>query len=175
MKKVLAMIATFIFCYILWILTMFAYSGIRASLEEYLEGIIVCLIVAFVCSGYFIRENAFWLFSPKRMGALLAYLPVYLWNMLKANWNIAKIVLTPGLKINPGIVKIRTDLKSDYALAVLAGCITTTPGTITMDVVEEKSNAYMYIHCIDIKGKNMNDNSIKMKNAYESWIGRFFS
>lgn len=174
MKKLLATISTFIFCYILWILIILAYTGIHSSLEEYLEGIVVCLIVAFISSNLFIREDAFWLFYPKRMGALLTFIPIYFWYMLKANWNIAKMVLTPGLRINPGILKIRTDLKSDYALAMLAGCITLAPGTITMDVVEELGKAYMYIHRIDVKGKNMKDNSMEIKNVYETWIGRFF-
>lgn len=174
MKKLLATFSTFIFCYILWVLAAVSYSGTHISLEEYLAGIIICMIVAYFSSALFIKKEALWLFYPKRIGYLLVFIPVYFWHMLKANWNIAKRVLTPKLGINPGIVKIQTELKSEYAQAMLAGCITLAPGTITMDIVEEQGKAYMYVHCIEVKGKNMKDNSTIIKGVYEAWIGRFF-
>ena len=79
-----------------------------------------------------------------------------------------------SLNINPGIVKIETKLKSDYGLAMLANCITLTPGTIAMDIVEEKGSVYMYIHWIDVKTKEEEEASNIIKGAFEPWVRRIF-
>ena len=71
---------------------------------------------------------------------LIAFIPVYLWELIKANFSVAIKSLSPKIDINPGIVKITTDLNSDYGLAMLSNCITLTPGTITMDIYEDEDN-----------------------------------
>ena len=48
-------------------------------------------------------------------------------------WDVAKIVLTPGLPIAPRLVKFRCDLDHTVAHLTLANSITLTPGTITIE------------------------------------------
>jgi len=48
--------------------------------------------------------------------------------MAKANIHVAYIVIHPLLPIKPGIVKVKTKLKRDSALTMLANSITLTPG-----------------------------------------------
>ena len=62
---------------------------------------------------------------------------------------MARICFGGCKDINPGIVKIPTDMKSDYGIAALANSITLTPGTITMDFAEEDGQNYLYVHWID--------------------------
>jgi multicomponent Na+:H+ antiporter subunit E len=71
---------------------------------------------------------------------------VFITALIKANFHVAKIVLSPKLPINPGIVEFETNLKSDFAKMVLANSITLTPGTFTVDIVE---NRY-YIHWLEV-------------------------
>ncbi|MDP4088199.1 MAG: Na+/H+ antiporter subunit E [Bacillota bacterium] len=173
MKKLTSTVSTFIFCYIIWALVTAAYSTRKAALGEYVVGIVICFIIALVTSNFLIRDNTFWIFYPRRFGTLLMFIPVYTWHMLKANWIAAKRVFSPRLNINPGIVKIQTDLKSDYGLAMLAGCITLAPGTIIMDIVDEQNKTFMYLHCIDTSNKE--SKGIKaIKGDFESWIRRIF-
>lgn len=177
MKKIKAIIATFIFCYIFWVLYTGAYGAYDYAeyvYEEFIGGALVCLIIAFFSAKFFIKEDAFWLFNPKRLGALLVFIPLYAWELLKANWDVAKRALAPRLNINPGIVKIETEVKSDYGLAMLSNCITLTPGTITMDIVEENGKCFMYIHWIDVATKDVKEASNIIKGAFEPWVRRIF-
>ena len=76
--------------------------------------------------------------------AFLLYIPFLLWEIIKANIEVAIIVLSPTLPIKPAIVKAKTSLESDVGKLWLANSITLTPGTLTVDI---DGNDY-YIHCI---------------------------
>jgi len=52
-------------------------------------------------------------------------------------------------KINPGIVRISPNLKTDLGVTLLANAITLTPGTLTVDV-DEKTND-LFIHWIGVE------------------------
>lgn len=175
MKKIAPIISTFLLCLLFWIFYVLQDVNIaKIDSQELIGGIIVSLIVALFSSRFLIKENAFWLLSPKRLGALIAFIPIYAIELFKANWDVAKRALSPKLNIKPGIVKIETEVKSDYGLAMLANCITLTPGTIVMDVVEEKGKCYMYIHWIDVQSQNIKEASNTIKGAFEPWVRRIF-
>jgi multicomponent Na+:H+ antiporter subunit E len=65
---------------------------------------------------------------------LLNYLFNLVIDIVRANINVAKIVLSPRMPISPGMVRYRTKLKSDVGKVMLATSITLTPGTLTVDV-----------------------------------------
>jgi multicomponent Na+:H+ antiporter subunit E len=83
---------------------------------------------------------------PLRYLWFLYYLPVFLWEMVKANLDVAYRVLHPALPINPGLVKVKTNLKSDVSLTLLGNSLTLTPGNTTVEI----KNGCLYIHCIDV-------------------------
>ena len=67
-------------------------------------------------------------------------------ELAKANLDVAYRVITG--RIRPGIIRLRSGMKSDFALFLLANSITLTPGTLTVDL-DEKSND-LFIHVINI-------------------------
>lgn len=170
MKRLKAIISTFIFCYIFWLF----YTG-SFDTEELTAGAVVSLLVAIFTSAFFIQENPFWLFNPSRLLTFIKFIPIYAAELVKANWDVAKRSLSKDLNINPGIVKISTELKSDYGLAMLSNCITLTPGTITMEVTEEDGKSYLYIHWIDVATRNMEEASKIIKGAFEPYVRRIFN
>ena len=94
--------------------------------------------------------------NPLRLLSLVWYcLVVFLAELGKANWDMAKRSFSMdttlrGPRIHPGIVKVPVNVHSEYGLSMLANSITLTPGTITMDIVEEDGENYFYIHWIDV-------------------------
>lgn len=74
------------------------------------------------------------------------YLPWLAWEVVKANVYVLKLVLGPRSGWNPQITTIAPDLKSEMAQVILANSITLTPGTVTLDVVDEKFK----VHAIDV-------------------------
>lgn len=65
---------------------------------------------------------------------MLRYLPWLLLAIVKANLQVAWIVIHPRMPINPMIVRFRAPLASDVAQVTLAQSITLTPGTVTIDL-----------------------------------------
>lgn len=175
MKKLYSILTTALFCMLFWIIFVLQDINIlKLDSQEVITGIIVSLIVAYFTHKFFIKENPFWLLNFKRLGSLIAFIPIYAWELYKANWDVAKRALSPKLNINPGIVKIETEIESEYGLAMLANCITLTPGTITMDIVEEDGKNYMYIHWIDVAATEIKEASNTIKGAFEPWVRRIF-
>ena len=56
------------------------------------------------------------------------------WEVVKANIDVAKRVLAPGLPISPTLVRLSASQKSDLGLVIYANSITLTPGTVSVDV-----------------------------------------
>jgi multicomponent Na+:H+ antiporter subunit E len=90
--------------------------------------------------------------------------------MIKANLDVARRVISPSLPINPGIVKIKTRLKSDYAKMVLANSITLTPGTLSVDIVDD----YIYIHWIDVKSTDPEQAFKDIAETFEKILIKIF-
>jgi len=134
------------------------------DIQHIIVGIAVSAFVSFITGDLFIRRPHM-LKHPLRYWYFFAhYVPIFLWQCLKANIDVAYRVLHPKLPINPGIVKVKTDLKTDTALTFLANSITLTPGTMSVDI--DKDNGVLYIHWIDVKASDT-------KGATEIIVKRF--
>ncbi len=83
----------------------------------------------------------------KKIPALITYLYVLIKEIIKANIIVAKIVLQPKINIKPGIIAVPIDTRTDLGTTVIANTITLTPGTLTIDVSDDKS--ILYVHAID--------------------------
>lgn len=164
-----AVITTFIVCFAFWVLITWAFT-----VQELAAGAVVSLAVALFSSRFFIHEKAFWLFNPVKFFGLLAYIPVFLVELVKANWDVAKRCYGGCKNVNPGIVKVPVNLKSEYGQSMLANSITLTPGTITMDVAEEDEQTYYYIHWIDVAAESGEAAGDAIKGTLEKGVGRVF-
>lgn len=91
----------------------------------------------------------------------IAYLPVLVWEILKAGWGVTKVIFFPHNKITPTLVTFRTTLKTDFGRFLLANSITLTPGTITVQVDDDR----LTVHCLD---KSMLDTS--EDGVFQRWI-----
>ncbi len=75
----------------------------------------------------------------------------WLWlgrEIVKSSWDVAKIVLSPNLPIQPSLVRIRSKGKMDISQTILGNSITLSPGTVTLDVHEGE----LLVHCLTEKG-----------------------
>jgi multicomponent Na+:H+ antiporter subunit E len=95
-----------------------------------------------------------------------------MWECLKANIDVALRVLNPTLPINPGIVKVKTTLKSDTGLTFLANSITLTPGTLCVDIDPEEGA--LYIHWIDVQSQDIDVATQKIVTKFENVLKKIF-
>ena len=100
------------------------------------------------------------------------YLPVFVWECFKANLDVAYRVLHPRLPINPGIVKVKTELKSDTALTFLANSITLTPGTMSVDI--DSANGILYVHWINVKATDVEQATNIIVKRFERILKNIF-
>ena len=161
-RVILFAIAFFVWCLLTWV----------PDIQHIIVGIFAALLVAILTGDLFIKRPHV-LKHPLRYWYFLAhYLPVFLWQVIKANLDVAYRVLHPALPINPGIVKVKTTLKSDTALTFLANSITLTPGTLTVDIDPEKSA--LYIHWIDVKSKDVEIATKIIVERFEKILKKIF-
>jgi multicomponent Na+:H+ antiporter subunit E len=68
---------------------------------------------------------------------LIAYVPWLVWAIIKCNIQMAMIILNPSMPIDPGFIKFKTRLTKKISQVTLANSITLTPGTITVDLIDD--------------------------------------
>lgn len=79
-----------------------------------------------------------------RLPAAVGLLCYFLIELVKANVHVAWEILGPRLTMTPGVVAVPLDLKTPFAITLLANLITLTPGTLTMEVSEDHSTLYVH-------------------------------
>jgi len=137
--------------------------------QELFTGIIVSAIIALISPSIAGERVRNW-FNIKRYYYLVVYLFYFIWQMIKSNIDVAKRVINPKLPINPGIVKVKTKLKSRSGKLALANSITLTPGTLTVDIVDQ----YIYIHWIDVKFTDIEKTTKEIVAGFEKYLEVIF-
>ena len=111
--------------------------------------VVIGLIAALVITVVFRGDLAFlaeFRTTPQSFVAALRYLFYFAKELVKANLAVARIVLSPALPLTPGIVKVRTRLRSRVGRLLLANSITLTPGTLTVELDGE----WLYVHWVSV-------------------------
>jgi multicomponent Na+:H+ antiporter subunit E len=142
------------------------------DLEQVLAGLLVAGLVTWISGDLFVgRHRLMW--QPRRhLLFLFLYLPRLLWEVFKANIDVALRVVRPGTPIHPGIVCIRTSLISDIGLTCLANSITLTPGTMTVDV--DRGQGLLYVHWIDVQAQETEEATRIIAGRFEPLLKRIF-
>ena len=117
-----------------------------------------------------IQEELIKVFNPVRLFWAILYIPVFSYYVIKANFDVAYRVFHPNLPIKPGIVKVKTNLKSELARTFLANSITLTPGTLTIDIVDD----FLYIHWINITSVDQMEETKIIVEKFERFLRRIF-
>ncbi|AGA91150.1 multisubunit Na+/H+ antiporter, MnhE subunit [Thioflavicoccus mobilis 8321] len=136
-----------------------------ANIQELLAGVAIAAAIVWLAIPGGDRPGDD---RPWSLLQFLAYLPIFIKNLVLANLDVARRVLSPRLPINPGIVRIRTDLKAPYQRLILANSITLTPGTITLEMEGED----MYIHWLDVEDADPQRAGEAIKADMEAAIAR---
>lgn len=96
------------------------------------------------------------LFRTWRAFELLAF---FTWELLLANLRVAYDVVTPTHLMRPGVIAVPLDARSDIEILILANMVSLTPGTLSLDVSEDRS--VLYIHAMYLYDRERITRSIK--------------
>ena len=164
-KKAKGFVWLLLVTFVLWL----ALSS-KLDLPELICGGVVCLIVSLFGVGIY-SKLGLPLVSIKRILFSLVYVIVLFWEIIKANFDVAYRVIHPKMPIKPGIVVIKTCLKSDVAKMILANSITLTPGTFTLDVIGDE----LLVHWRNVKTEDIDEATNMIGQRFEKYLRVIFT
>ncbi|MUP44781.1 Na+/H+ antiporter subunit E [Gramella sp. BOM4] len=111
--------------------------------------------------GFFLNFHILWLITAGRgktryfliVPKTILLLLFFFYELVKANLQVAYEVITPRLNMRPGIIMVPLEVTSDLSITVLANMISLTPGTLSIDVSNDKKVLFVHAMYIDDKEK----------------------
>ncbi|MBI6119338.1 Na+/H+ antiporter subunit E [Salegentibacter maritimus] len=131
------------------------------SFQNYLFGFLVNFFILWVITRGS-SDARYFMLLPK----LIAFFFYFLWELFKANLQVAYEVVTPNFRMKPGIVKVPLTIQSNLGITFLANMISLTPGTLSLDVSNDKK--VLYVHSMYITDRQEFIDGIK--NGFEKRI-----
>ena len=134
-----------VFTLLLWFVAWLLWSGLYKPLLITL-GILSCLLVLVLS-----RRMGFFDKSVYSLHLILRLLPFWAWlgkELVISNIAVARIILSPQMKISPMVMQLEALPKGPVGQAILGNSITLTPGTVTLDDYEGR----LYVHCLTREG-----------------------
>ena len=160
----------FVLAFIVWVMVAWPFVDGRVDLQVVVAGLVASFVVAILFHEMLPKEHHVFI-SPVRIFWFLVYVPVFFYYMVKANFDVVYRALHPKMPIKPGIVKIKTNLKTDSAITALANSITLTPGTLTVDLTDD---GYLYIHWINVRSDDVEQATKEIAGPFEWFIKKIF-
>ena len=145
---------------------LWAVLGNAASLASLLLGALLALLLPFIVSPFWpdalhIQRPALALRFAARIG----------WDILLANWAVARRVVGPVKALHPAFVEVPLDLRDPFAATVLGSVVSLTPGTVSIDVDRERW--VLQVHALDAPDPQALVREIKQR--YEAPIREIFA
>jgi len=151
--------------------------------SQFLTNILLMLMWVFLTGSYEVSSFSFgflvgffimWLIGSqtgsnkyiKILPRIIGFIFYFLYEVIVANLQVAYEVMTPNLYVKPGIIKIPLDVTTNTEITILANLITLTPGTLSIDVSDDKKVLYVHSMYITDRDKFVHD----IKNGFERRI-----
>jgi len=137
----------------------------RLTVDVLVVGVLASLVIALLYPNglsFFTEFRA----TPQAVIAGFRYYAYFFRELVKSNIRLAAIVLSPSLPIKPGIVKVRTRLKSRMGRLMLANSITLTPGTLTVEMDGE----WLYVHWVSVQSPDIESATAEIVAGFERYL-----
>lgn len=142
------------------LLLSFIWVALTGSMyyTNFLFGFLLGFFILWVMNRNEVDQRYFY-----RVPKTISFLFFFLYQMIIANLQVAYDVITPKYFFKPGIVKYQMDAKSDFEINLLSTFISLTPGTLILDISEDKKILYIHVMYLHDKQKFMTE----LKNNVE--------
>jgi multicomponent Na+:H+ antiporter subunit E len=128
--------------------------------------------------GFVVGYAVLWLARPlygttsyfKKLRQTINFLLFFVWELAVSTLRVAYVVIKPKLDIQPSIVAVPLDVKTDTEIMLLANLITVTPGSLSLDVSYDRRVIYIHVmHVTDVDAYRR-----EIKQGFERRIGELF-
>ena len=96
---------------------------------------------------YLIREQVGSMGYFSRARRVLSLILLFIFELVLSSVRVAKLVLTPNMNLKPGIFAYPLKVDRDFEITLLANLITLTPGTLSVDVSDDRR--FLFVHALD--------------------------
>lgn len=146
---------------IAWAALLGEFTGTNI-IAGFVFGYLMLWVMQFVFAGsssYFVKVRQ-----------VITFVILFLRELIKANLRVAYSVLAPNSQMRPGIVALPLDVKTDAEITMLANLITLTPGTLSLDVADDRS--VLYVHGMHVY--DLDEFRRDIKDVLERIVGEVF-
>jgi multicomponent Na+:H+ antiporter subunit E len=134
---------------VVWLVVLWQLLWRDLSVANTLSGVVLATAISFVPAGL-PRLAPGHTVRPRR---LLAFLGYFAWQLVVANFVVAREVVTPRDDIRSGIVAVPLADPSALTTTVLAAAITLTPGTLSVELRQDPPTLFVHVlHVRDVDG-----------------------
>lgn len=114
----------------------------------------------------------FWPDRPQvcRPIALIRFVPLFLWDVIIANFSVAWLILNWRRKLRPTWIVIPLELTAPHAITTLANVISLTPGTVSSQLGRDRKT--LLVHVLDVEDPDAMVRHIKSR--YEARLKEIF-
>jgi multicomponent Na+:H+ antiporter subunit E len=107
--------------------------------------------------GFIIAYGALWLMRPlyadsryfKRVFTILRLMVFFIKALFVSNLRVLWDVVTPSHISRPGIIRLPLDARTDMEIMLVANLISLTPGTLSIDLSENRHWLYVHVMFLD--------------------------
>jgi len=152
---------------VLNILLGFVWMFLNGNLEfmNFVEGFAIGFVILWM-STYTKSSSRYFSKIPK----VFNFIVYFIYELVVANVKVAYDILTPTHRMNPAIIAVPLDVKTDMEITLLANVITLTPGTLSLDVSNDKKVLYVHAAYVEDREEFVQD----LKNGFEKKLMEIF-
>ena len=131
-----------VFFFIFWVIL-----NSRITFEVIITGIIVAFLIGLLFYRFIGLNPRTELKALKKIGAIIIFLGAVFFEVIKANYQMVKLLLSPKIKTDPIIKYFDSPVRSDLAKMAMACTINLTPGTVLIELSDNRFG----VHTINAK------------------------
>lgn len=133
---------------------LWVFMNAEFTIGTFVTGYIIGLVAVYILRNFL--PGRFYL---KRLYWMIRLFFIFIIELIKANLEVVRIVVSPKIDIHPGFYAYPNDLEEEWEVALLSTLITLTPGTVVVAISEDYS--IIYIHGLDMEDADVEIENIK--------------
>lgn len=115
---------------------------------HFLTGYLVGLFIVFSVRKYF--DSKFYIVT---LIAAIKLIFIFIKEIIISSILVIKQILEPKMSIKPGVLVFETKLESDFEVTLISLLITLTPGSVVIEVSDDKKKLLLHIMDMPISSK----------------------
>jgi multicomponent Na+:H+ antiporter subunit E len=156
-----------------WLWMLLTSIWVMANSSFAIESVVSGALISAVLASLFTHKTSVWQgfrFSPLRLYYFFLYTGVFVVEVVRANIVMMRYVYAPRIDIAPGVIKVKTGLKTPLGRLALANSIALTPGSLVLDIEGDT----LFVHWLDVRTIDPNEATQVIAGPYEKYLEKVF-